>query len=182
MDFLSVVAEAAPAQRRGRFAILLRFAVQGGPSWPTRSTARRSTGPSCRSVSPLPISAGRSSHRRSPPPAPALRNPASLGYQPEPSLARAFAAPSQLTRPAGAMIPSRRRTGTSSPNWTQASSLTSVSPGNRHLLPHKGLPPLISRQPAAPALCPKAPPQRVPAPPRCPRRSRLSLEHPPGPR
>ena len=46
----------------------------------------------------------------------------------------------------------------------------------------RGLPPLISRQPAAAALCPKAPPKRVPAPPRCPRRSRLRLDQPSGPR
>jgi len=39
-------------------------------------------------------------HRRSHGPAPALRKPVALGYQPEPSLARAFAAPSQLTPPA----------------------------------------------------------------------------------
>jgi hypothetical protein len=49
----------------------------------------------------------------------------------------AFAASAQLTHPPGTMIPSRRRTGTSSPNRAQASSLTSASPGNRHLLPQR---------------------------------------------
>ena len=55
---------------------------------------------------------------RPPPIAPALRNPAPLGYQPKPSLVWASAASSQLTLPPGMMLPNRRRTGTLSPNRT----------------------------------------------------------------
>lgn len=72
--------------------------------------------------------------------------------------------PPPADRPAGTMIPSRRRPGTSSPNWTQASSLISVSPGNRHLLPHKGLPPLCCACPLSPGFSPQHSGTRARAP------------------
>jgi hypothetical protein len=69
----------------------------------------------------------------------------------------AFAASAQLTHPPGTMISDRGRTGTSSPNRTQTWSLTSAPPGNRHLLPQRVPPPLISRPPAAPAISSQTP-------------------------
>jgi hypothetical protein len=46
-----------PVRRRVRYAIPLSFGVPGGPSWPTRETARRSTGPSWLFISPYATSA-----------------------------------------------------------------------------------------------------------------------------
>jgi hypothetical protein len=42
------------------------------------------------------------------------------------------------------MIPSRCRTGTSSPNRTPASSVTNASPGNRRLLRDSAAPPSLA--------------------------------------
>jgi len=83
-------------------------------------------------------------------------------------------------RPPGAMVPSWCRTGTSSASPRPTSSLTSASPGNRHLLPQRVPPPLISRQPAAPGISSQTPPKRVPTPQRGPRHSRLRLDQPSG--
>jgi hypothetical protein len=82
------------------------------------------------------------------------------------------------------MISGRCPTGTSSASPNPTSSLISASPGNRHILPQpqRVPPPLISRLPAAPAISSQTPPKRVPTPQRCPRRSRLSLDRPSGPR
>ena len=41
MRIVAFLTEAAPVQRRGRFAILLRFAVQGGPDPRGRADDRR---------------------------------------------------------------------------------------------------------------------------------------------
>ena len=170
-------------QRRGRFALLLRFAVQGGPSWPTRSTAR-----SLRFAILLRLGTGRNRPRlrRSRRPTPlthwtfvSLRLAlAHIGEPTEPPpiaparpcaaqscsawvpaqtiLVWSFAAPSQLTHPAGTMIASRCRTSTSLPKPTPVSSLINASPGNRHLLPSMAPPPLI-RLPAAPGDLPANP-------------------------
>ena len=170
---IAFVTEVAPVQRRGRFAILLRFAGQAGPSWPTRETVR-----SLRFAILLRLGTGRNRPwlRRSrrltplthwtfvslrlalahigepsePPPIAPARPCAALScyaWVPAQTIrVWSFAASTQLTHPAGTMIPSRRRTGTSSPNRTQASSSTSASPGHRHLLPQR-LPPLLICRP-----------------------------------
>jgi hypothetical protein len=90
--------------------------------------------------------------------------------------------PPPVHRPHGTMISGRCPTGTSSASPSPTSSLISASPGNRHPLPKRVPPPLISRLPAAPAISSQTPPKRVPTPPRGSRRSRSRLDQPSGPR
>jgi hypothetical protein len=89
---------------------------------------------------------------RPPPIAPALRNPAPLGYQPEPSLARAFTAPSQLSRLPGTMISGRCPIGTASNSPSPTSRLISASPGSRFLLQARLQPPLCAACPLGPGV------------------------------
>ena len=90
--------------------------------------------------------------------------------------------PQPADRPPGMMISGRCPSGTSSAGPSPTSRLISASPGNRHLLPQRVPPPLISRLPVAPGLTSQTPPRHVPTPQRYPRRSRLSLDLPYGPR
>ena len=71
------------------------------------------------------------------------------------------------------------------PDWDLLSQpepevgLVSAPPGNRHLLPQRVPPPLISRLPATPVIFSQTPPKRVPTPQRRGRRSRLSFDYTP---
>jgi hypothetical protein len=93
-------------------------------------------------------------HRhRSPPPAPALRNPVPLGYQPEPSLVRAFAASSQLTLPEGTARrrPRRIRPGDSPRSiLSPITTTTKAFPGDRRFLRAQTV--RIPAAPVAPAV------------------------------
>lgn len=97
-------------------------------------------------------------HRAGPP---ALRNPPSLENRREPSLARAFAAPTQLTHPPGRMPSSRCRTRTASPSPSTTSSLTSASLGNRLLLRQKLQPPSRPACPLCRGFSPRRPGTRA---------------------
>ncbi|KAA6182155.1 hypothetical protein F2Q65_18405 [Thiohalocapsa marina] len=67
--------------------------------------------------------------------------------------------PPRADRPPGTRISGRCPTGTSSASPSPTSSLISALPGNRHLLPQRVPPPLISRLPAAPAISSQTPPK-----------------------